>query len=249
MISRSLHCLLLLFAIVNSALCANNISKSRGFKELPSLIEGEAITFLLHNPILKNNIKPLTFKPSLTVHRLFTNNKLPYQLTISDFNITTDLSKIRQIFKQNWPKLVSYEYNQENEDAVINTFFKERKSIDHHPCKVNIKVVRKNDNSIGFIGYGFYSSERRAMWPRPPADIGHIEVIAVDSEERRLGAASLLMKHAMQEIAKDPHVKKIEIAVNKNNIPACKCYGKFGFVFDRKHDDNHIFLSKKVSSN
>jgi ribosomal protein S18 acetylase RimI-like enzyme len=177
--------------------------------------------------------------------------------TIADFNWETDGEQVIEIMKKNWSTCaVGSEYDH----ATVLHIFKDGKSVNRNGWGASIKVLKDNNNNKvgGFIVYVGYQ-----CWPAagggqydifamnsdrtPVINIGHIELVAVDEAYRRSGLASMLIRHATDDLKK-MGAKNVNIYVEDDNKPALRCYQKLGFVADpnRTPQANVTFLDKSL---
>lgn len=94
----------------------------------------------------------------------------------------------------------------------------------------SIFVMKEDGRIIGSISIDY--DEMVAKLPVWTLDLqpgGEIARVAVEPDCQGQGIAGLLVEHSM-EVMKQRGMKSIHLLVNKHNIPALKCYDKFGFT-------------------
>ena len=76
-------------------------------------------------------------------------------------------------------------------------------------------------------------------WTDRRARVKHVTTFAmsVHPDRRRHGVGSALLKQFIRWVSENPHLKKIELHVHADNLPAIHLYEKTGFVKEgvRKH--------------
>jgi ribosomal protein S18 acetylase RimI-like enzyme len=83
------------------------------------------------------------------------------------------------------------------------------------------------------VGYGHLDKENEITW------LG----IAVAHSKRGAGIGNIIMDFLVQE-ARLLNVSQISLTVDKENIPAIKLYGKFGFINTSEALNGHAYLMK-----
>ena len=79
-------------------------------------------------------------------------------------------------------------------------------------------------------------------------EVGHLELIAVAPNCRRLGFAKRLIKTA-EKYYLDSHVSTAEAVTQLNNIPACSTYRSCGYVLTETVDVWHLWKADLIAKN
>ncbi len=153
-------------------------------------------------------------------HHYYMQEKGP----IYEFDPQRDTQPILALFDQNWHWLIANE-------GSSPAFYLKYKTPDTNPLyfgKLKIKVLRENNDLIGFVAYFMeYPDEWRLLF------------LAVDEKYRGKGYGTTLAQYAMSEMIKQG-AKKIMLWTRLAN-PAQNIYKKLGFVESYYTESGFIF--------
>ena len=133
---------------------------------------------------------------------------------IYTFNEARDTKAILDIFDKNWYWLIA------NDDSSPAFMLKYR-TPNTNPVyfgKMNIKVLRENDQLAGFITY---FREKQDQW--------RILFLAVDERYRSKGYGEQLARYAIDDMVKRG-AQTITLWTRLANLPAQRIYKRLGFV-------------------
>lgn len=128
-------------------------------------------------------------------------------------------------------------YIQRTINAKSITREEQLKWFDSLPQKKDYKIwgVSNNGLPIGVCGLKIKEEKDTAeYW-------GYIG----ESEYRGAGLGTIMMQ-LVEEQAKNIGIKKLILGVNKDNIPAIKCYIKGGYIVNRQ-SDTHFYMMKSLN--
>ena len=101
----------------------------------------------------------------------------------------------------------------------------------------NFIVAIKDDVPIGYIA--FYSNDDIAY-------TAYVSLLAVNSKYHNQGIGHMLMQEC-EKIARTNGMKKIKLAVLKDNENAIRFYQKHGFTYLCERDETRFYMIKTVS--
>jgi ribosomal protein S18 acetylase RimI-like enzyme len=81
--------------------------------------------------------------------------------------------------------------------------------------------ARENGKLVGMIG---------AFMEEDSEDTATIISVYVPKEDRGKGISAILMQGMLKELSAKPNLKKVNLTVNKDMIPAVGLYNKFDFI-------------------
>ena len=145
---------------------------------------------------------------------------------IYDFNPSRDTKPILDLFDKNWHWLIANE-------GSSPAFYLKYRTPSENPAyfgKLKIKVLREDDQTIGFVAYYMEQPEE-----------GRLLFLAVDEKYRGKGYGSLLAKYAIKEMIDHMGAQKIGLWTRLSN-PAQRIYKKLGFVESYYTPGGYVFF-------
>ena len=144
---------------------------------------------------------------------------------IYEFNQQRDTAAILKLFDQNWDWLIA------NEGSSPAFYLKYRTPNDNPLFfgKLHIKVLREQDNLIGFVAY----------FLEYHPDVWRLLFLAVDEKYRGKGYGTTLANYAIDDMIKRG-AKKIALWTRLSN-PAQNIYKKLGFVEGYYTEGGYIY--------
>lgn len=154
------------------------------------------------------------------------------------------------------PRGPIYEFNaQRDTKDIVNLFEKERYWVTAVPDsspefilkyrmpqknplyagKLQVKVLREDNNFIGFITYYMDALNKY---------LGHIFIMAVDPAFRGKSYGKKLLQFALQDL-KAQGAKTVELVTRTTNIPAQRLYLSTGFVETKRTEDGFVYYEYK----
>lgn len=150
----------------------------------------------------------------------------------NSFDYKRDMGSIEKILKKEWHNLFltpSYD------EALIYKMFYRKKpgdmSVPH--LEVSIDVIYEGTNLAGFVTY--YIKKHH---------VGHLELLAIDSQFRKKGYGTLLIEHVIQKCKKNG-CTVLQLYVYVSNPKAIKFYEHLGFKL-KANFGAYILLSKDI---
>ena len=107
--------------------------------------------------------------------------------------------------------------------AFPNAYFTARQVVDRIDETRQLFLAIENEN---ILGYHFCKVE-------PEAESGYVDFIATDLSARGRGIGADLLASGVNWMLAAPAIKKVNLTVNADNLPARSLYEKFGFVIER----------------
>ena len=143
---------------------------------------------------------------------------------IYDFDDARDTQSILKLFKKDYYWLVEGEYN----PAAMLKY----RAPSGNPLKkgqMHIKVLRDNNQFVGFIAYYKKSTSE---W--------RLNFVALDDTFRGKGFAQQLMRYALCDMER-MGAKRIELVTRTSNTAAQKLYNRVGFV-ETYRDEGYVYF-------
>lgn len=148
------------------------------------------------------------------------------------FDYARDMGSVQNLLKKEWQKLfLSPSYDQ----ALIYKMFYQKKpgDISLINTKVTIDVLYSEGKFAGFVTYYF-----------KPHNIGHLELLVIDSEFRKKGYGKYLIEQVIHE-CKNRGCTTLQLYVYTSNPPAIKFYEHLGFNL-KANFGSYILLYKNI---
>lgn len=148
------------------------------------------------------------------------------------FDYSRDMPQVQALLKKEWAKLfLSSAYD---EQLVYKIFFKKRPGdTTVTNTMVTIDVLYEEKKLVGFITYYV-----------KPHQVGHIELLCIDSAFRKKGYGKFLIDHVIYEVKKSS-CTTIQLYVYTTNPPAITFYEHLGFSL-KANFGIYILLYKNI---
>ncbi len=156
------------------------------------------------------------------------------QEDIYEYNAARDENDVHRLIKDNWHWLI----------ATPDYYFKDKIDFILHNMapsmyepryfgKLKIKVMRKDDQLIGFVAYykkSFY--------------VGQILFLCVDEKYRGKRFAQILLEAALEELKKEG-CQLARLPTRTTNLKAQAVYVRSGFT-EYERDEGYVYYEKKL---
>jgi ribosomal protein S18 acetylase RimI-like enzyme len=145
---------------------------------------------------------------------------------VYDFNEKRDTQAILDIFKSDWYWLIS------SDDYSPEFMLKNRAPNNREPeyiGKLRIKVLRENDQFVGFAAYYMKSKY-----------VGYLLFIAIKTELRGKRYGETLIRYVLNDL-QHMGAQKIQLVTRTNNLRGQGLYNRVGFV-EVGRDDEFVYF-------
>lgn len=159
------------------------------------------------------------------VYRYVVQSRRP----IYTYNAQTDRQEIVDLFEQDRYWLTS---NPDSDVGVMLDTKSPNKQLRYRGA-LNIDVLRKNNNFIGFTAY----------YKKTETD-GFLLFVAVKKEFKGKRYGAKLVNHAVEQLFK-LGAQKVKLVTRTNNLRAINLYTRLGFTETLRDDEGYVFFEKK----